>query len=86
MDRAHEGDETRKCIEKCGLEPGIPPKSNRPKPWTYDKTIYKRRNEIKNLFRRINAFRRVFSRFEKVDVMFAVFGHVVLIMEMIKQC
>ena len=84
MDRAHEGHETRECIEKCGLEPGVPPKSNRPKPWGHDKITDKRCNEIKNLFRRINAFRRVCSQFEKGDVMFAVFGHVTLIMEMIK--
>ena len=40
----------------------------------------------RNLFRRINAFRPVFSQFEKGDVMFDAFGHVVLIMEKGKQC
>ena len=84
MGRAHESDKTRECIENCGLEPGVPPKSNRPKPWGYDKITDKCRNEIKNLFRRINAFRPVFSQFEKVDVMFAFFVHIVLIMERIK--
>jgi transposase len=86
MDRAHEGDKTREYIEKCGLKPGVPPKSSRPKPWGYDKMIHNRRNEIEKLFRRINAFRRVFSRFEKGGVMFTAFGHVALIMERIKSC
>jgi hypothetical protein len=86
MDRAHEGDETRECIEKCELDPCFPPKSNHLKPWGYDKITDKHRNgrnEIENLFRRINAFRPVFSQFEKGNVMFTAFG---LIMEMIKQC
>jgi len=84
MDRAYEGVETRECVENCGFEPVVPPKSNRLNPWIYDKVIYKRRNEIERLFRRLKSFRRVFSRFEKLDRMFATFVHIALIMEMIK--
>ena len=84
MDRAYEGEATRQCVEKCGFQPVVPPKSNRLKPWFYDKTTYKRRNEIERLFRKLKAFRRVFSRFEKLDLMFAAFVHIALIMEMIK--
>ena len=29
----------------------------------YDREIYKRRNEIERLFRRLKGFRRIFSRF-----------------------
>jgi transposase len=79
MDRAYEGDPTGQCVEKCGFQPVVPPKSNRLKPWKYDKTIYKRRNEIERLFRRLKAFRRVFSRFEKLDLMFAAFILIALI-------
>lgn len=32
MDHAYEGDLTRKCVEDCGFEPVVPPKSNRLKP------------------------------------------------------
>jgi len=35
--------------------------------------MYRRRNEIERLFRRLKGFRRVFSRFDKLDVMFAAF-------------
>ncbi len=35
--------------------------------------MYKRRNEIERLFRRLKGFRRIFSRFEKLDVMFIAF-------------
>ena len=30
--------------------------------------MYKKRNEIERLFRRLKGFRRIFSRFEKLDV------------------
>jgi transposase len=35
--------------------------------------MYKRRNQIERLFRRLKGFRRIFSRFEKLDVMFIGF-------------
>jgi transposase len=48
-------------------------KSNRVNPWEYDRAMYKRRNEIERPFRRLKGFRRIFSRFEKLDVMFIGF-------------
>jgi len=47
----------------------------------YDRALYKRRNEIERLFRRLKGFRRIFSRFEKLDVMFVAFIHFALIIE-----
>ena len=38
-------------------------------PWDYDHQIYKRRNEIERLFR-LKGNRRIFSRYEKLDVLF----------------
>jgi len=83
MDRAYEGEATRQCVERCGFQPVVPPKSNRLKPWIYDQTTYKRRNEIERLFRRLKSFRRVFSRFEKLDLMFKAFIHIALITEIL---
>src|SRR5258707_6111756 len=34
----------------------------------YDRALYKKRNEIERLFRRLKGFRRIFSRFENLDV------------------
>ena len=84
MDRAYEGEATRQCVTECGFEPVVPPKSNRLKPWHYDKALYKRRNEIERLFRRLKSFRRIFTRFEKLDLMFSSFVQIALIMETIK--
>lgn len=73
MDRAYEGDETRSLAIKLGYIPVVPPLSTRVKPWEYDRELYKRRNEVERLFRRLKGFRRVFSRFDKLDVMFTGF-------------
>ena len=51
----------------------IPPKSNRRQPWTYDKEVYKQRNEVERLFRRLKGYRRVFTRYDKLDHMFLGF-------------
>ena len=35
--------------------------------------MYKRRNEVERLFRRLKGYRRIFSRFDKLDIMFVGF-------------
>ena len=35
--------------------------------------LYKRRNEVERFFRRIKRFRRVFTRYDKLDIVFAGF-------------
>ena len=84
MDRAYEGDETRQLALDLGFTPVVPPKSTRVDPWEYDRDMYRRRNEIERLFRRLKGFRRVFSRFDKLDVMFTAFIHFALIIEALR--
>jgi len=59
-------------------------KSNRLHPWDYDRALYKKRNEIERLFRRLKGFRRIFSRFEKLDVLFLAFLSFALIVEALR--
>ena len=73
MDRAYEGDKMRAIAEKLGYNPVVPPKKNRINPWEYDRILYKRRNEVERFFRRIKRFRRVFTRYDKLDIVFAGF-------------
>ena len=73
MDRAYEGNETRQLVLELNMIPVVPPKSNRLDPWEYDRELYKKRNEVERLFRRLKGFRRIFSRFEKLDVLFLAF-------------
>jgi transposase len=84
MDRAYEGDETRQLALELGFIPVVPPKSNRIDPWEYNRELYKRRNEVERLFRRLKGYRRIFSRFEKLDVMFIGFICFALIIDGIK--
>ena len=84
MDRAYEGDETRQLVLQLGMVPVVPPKSNRIEPWLYDRALYKKRNEIERLFRRLKGFRRVFSRFEKLDVVFLGFIAFAFIVEALR--
>ena len=62
----------------------VPPKRNRIDPWEYDRERYKKRNEVGRLFRRLKGFRRIFSRFDKLDVVFVFFIHFALIIEALK--
>lgn len=79
MDKAYEGDETRQLVLNLGMHPVVPPKVNRLSPWEYDREMYKKRNEVERLFRRLKGFRRIFSRFDKLDVVFRFFINFALI-------
>jgi transposase len=62
-----------------GFIPVVPPTNKRLDPWEYDRGVYKRRNEVERLFRRLKGYRRIFSRFEKLDAMFLAFLSFVLV-------
>lgn len=73
MDRAYEGDETRALAVELGYIPVVPPKRNRKNPWKYDRELYKQRNQVERLFRRLKRFRRIFTRYDKLDIIFLSF-------------
>ena len=81
MDKAYEGDDTRQLVLDLGMIPVVPPKINRITPWEYDKEMYKKRNEVERLFPRLKGFRRIFSRFDKLDIVFRFFIHFSLIVD-----
>jgi transposase len=81
MDRACEGDETLQLARESGYIPVVPPNPNRLAPWEYDRVLYRRRNEIERLFRRLKGYRRIFTRFDKLNVLFAGFILLALIIE-----
>jgi transposase len=84
MDCAYEGDETRQLALDLGFIPVVPPHPNRVQPWVLKKALYRRRNEIERLFRRLKGFRRIFSRFDKLDLMFIAFIYFALIVEALR--
>jgi len=64
----------------------VPPVSTRVQPWEYDRAMYKRRNEVERLFRRLKRLRRVFSRFDKLDRTFVGFISFALIADGLRLC
>src|ERR1035437_9043698 len=74
MDGAYEHNQTLQLALDFGFIPVVPPRPNRLEPWQYDKA----------LFRRLKGFRRIFSRFDKLDLVFLGFLHFALIVEALR--
>jgi transposase len=68
MDRAYEGNETRQLVLALDMVPVVPPKCNRVDPWRYDRALYKKRNEIERLFRRLKGCRRILLPFRETGL------------------
>lgn len=84
MDRAYEGNETRQLAFDLGFIAVAAPHPLRIEPWKVKKAWYRRRNKIERLFRRLKGFRCIFSRFDKLDVMFMAFLCFALIVEALR--
>jgi transposase len=52
--------------------------------WRRKKELYRRRNEIERLFRRLKGFRRIFSRLDKLDLVFIAFIYFALVIEALR--
>jgi transposase len=64
-DKGYDSDEIRDDLAKRGIEPVIPPRSNRKAMIDYDRAAYKGRNLIERCVNRLKQFRRVATRYEK---------------------
>ena len=84
MDGAYADNQTRQLALDFGWIPIVPPPRSRLQPWEYDRVLYRRRNEVERLFRRLKGFRRIFSRFDKLDVMFLGFLQFALSIEALR--
>lgn len=80
------GHETRQLAPDPGFIPVVPSLGTRIGPWAYDREMCRRRNEVERLFRRLKGYRRIFSRFEKLDVMFLGFISFALIADGLRLC
>jgi len=70
MDRAYADFKTRLTAWDLNFKAVVPPKVNMVE-WEYDRELYKKRNEIERFFRRLKAFRAVFTRYDKLDIIFS---------------
>ncbi len=79
MDRADHGNETRQLARDLGYHPVVPPPSYRNPTWTYDRQLYRCRNEVERFCCRLKRFRRIATRYDKLDLIFLSFIHLALI-------
>lgn len=73
MDRAYEGLENRQQSKSMGMDLVVPPLKSRRDAWEYNKELYRKINEVERLFQRLKGYIRVFSRFNKLDIIFVRF-------------
>ena len=64
-DKGYDSDAIRDDLTKRGIEPVIPPRSNRKTPIEYDHEAYQRRNLIERCVNRLKQSRRIATRYEK---------------------
>jgi transposase len=64
-DKGYDANWFRDGLIGKGIWPCIPPKKNRKYRVSFDKTIYKQRHKIENMFRRLKVWRRIATRFDR---------------------
>lgn len=86
MDAAYGDNAMLRLAHDHGFTPVVPPNQTRRCTWDYDRQLYRLRNRVERLFRRLKAWRRVFTRHDKLDVMFEAFITVAPIADSLRWC
>lgn len=64
-DRGYDADWFRNALRRKGIAPCIPSKSNRKIAIAHDRTIYRQRHKIENMFGRLKDWRRIHTRYDR---------------------
>lgn len=72
-DKGYDSDAIRSDLERRGIDPVIPTRSNRRAQRTIDKAAYAMRNRIERFFKKIKHSRRVATRYDKLASSFLGF-------------
>lgn len=64
-DRGYDSNWFREALTEKGIEPCIPPTRSRKQPINYDKTLYRQRHRIENMFAKIKDWRRIATRYDR---------------------
>ena len=83
MNRAYEVVSISNKVLEFECIPVVLPKKNRRDKWDYDKELYKKRNAVERFFLRLKRFQRIFTRYDKLDLMFCIFIYFVLIIDIL---
>ncbi len=71
-DKGYDGDPLREALTQRGIATCIPPMRHRKTQYAYDKTLYRQRHRIENLFARLKDWRRIHTRYDQcADIFFA---------------
>jgi len=66
-DKGYISKHLRRHLQRRGIKPVIPPRSNSRRPCTYSKRLYKQRNRIERCFNKLKHFRRFATRYDRND-------------------
>ena len=64
-DRGYDSNWFRDALAKRGCAPCIPSTKSRKIPLPYDKTLYKQRHRIENMFAKLKDWRRIATRYDR---------------------
>ncbi len=64
-DRGYDSNWFRAALKARGVEPCIPPTRSRKLPIAYDKTLYRQRHKIENMFAKLKDWRRIATRYDR---------------------
>lgn len=63
--KGYDADWFRNALIERGITPCIPPKSNRKLPSAFDKTLYRSRHKIENMFGKLKDWRRPHTCYDR---------------------
>ena len=64
-DKGYDADWFRAARKERGIEPGIPPKSNRKTEIPFDPALYRSRHKIENMFGKLKDWRRIHTHYDR---------------------
>ena len=64
-DRGYDADWFRDRLLEKGITPCIPPRKSRKQKIVYDKTLYKQRHKVENMFGKLKDWRRISTRYDR---------------------
>jgi transposase len=64
-DRGYDANWFRNALTARGIEPCIPSKANRKIQISYDRSLYRKRHKIENMFGRLKDWRRIHTRYDR---------------------
>jgi transposase len=64
-DKGYDSNRFRQALTERGIEPCIPSSRSRKIPIPYDKTLYRQRHRIENMFGRLKDWRRIAMRYHR---------------------